>query len=452
MKSTEINILSVSFSDSGGGAANAAVRIQEGVNGLHTGIHSRMLVKEKQTVSDDILPLSAFLPDNGVYRVMDWVALKVKNKMQHARWRPYPQSRAYFLSDLRGTYLGGALQKLDYQVLHLHWINNRFVKIEDLPTDKPIVWTLHDSWPFCGVCHYFFDCTRYQNQCGNCSMLESDNSNDLSHLIWANKKTIFESLDLHIVCPSRWLADCASKSSLLQGCNIHVIPNCLNTEEFRPLLQSEIETNISSFQIQNEVVGRLLHQLIEEKQHGKPIILFGAVNATKDKIKGYSYLLSALQVLDKQGFEANLMVFGADAASLPMNFEHISVSFLGYVSDKNMLITLYNLADVMVVPSLTEVFGQTASESMSCGTPVVAFRCTGIQDVVSKEGGYLAEPFSVEDLAAGIRSCIAHSEAWGASARQWVMEHYSLEIVGKQYCQLYNQIASSHHGICMEDQ
>ena len=92
-------------------------------------------------------------------------------------------------------------------------------------------------------------------------------------------------------------------------------------------------------------------------------------------------------------------------------------------------------------------------EALSCGTPVCCFDIGGNRDMVKhQQNGYLAREKDTSDLAIGIRSCIAHSEAWGASARQWVMEHYSLEIVGKQYCKLYNQIASSHHGICMEDQ
>jgi len=55
------------------------------------------------------------------------------------------------------------------------------------------------------------------------------------------------------------------------------------------------------------------------------------------------------------------------------------------------------------VPSLQEAFGQTASETMGCGTPVVAFGRTGLLDIIDhKENGYLAKPFDTTDLANGI--------------------------------------------------
>ena len=63
---------------------------------------------------------------------------------------------------------------------------------------------------------------------------------------------------------------------------------------------------------------------------------------------------------------------------------------------------LYNAGDVMVVPSKMETFGQTALESITCGTPVVAFN-TGLSDIIDhKENGYLAEFLNVKDLFCGI--------------------------------------------------
>ena len=147
-----MKILFVNTSDTKGGAARAAMRIMQAVEA--EGSKVQMLVKHKTSSLANVLPLDAFLPHNSLYKAADWLATKLKNKLQHARWRPYRHSQdGNYKSDLRGTYLGGAMRSIDYDVLHLHWINLRFVRLEDLPTDKPIVWTLHDSWPFCGVCH-----------------------------------------------------------------------------------------------------------------------------------------------------------------------------------------------------------------------------------------------------------------------------------------------------------
>ena len=54
----------------------------------------------------------------------------------------------------------------------------------------------------------------------------------------------------------------------------------------------------------------------------------------------------------------------------------------------------------MIVPSKLETFGQTATEAMACGTPVVAFNNTGLSDIVEhKKNGYLAELLDINDLA-----------------------------------------------------
>ena len=239
-----MKVLSVNTNDFHGGAARAAIRIMQGVQ--RHGVETHMLVKEKHTQDSAVVPLQQFLPKNRLYRFADWVAQKVKNKYHHLLWRPYSKTKEnVFMSDSRGTRLRGALQKLDYDVLHLHWINQRFIKLQDLPKDKPIVWTLHDSWPFCGICHYFLDCQRYQTHCGDCPMLHSGKETDLAYRIFEEKLRAYRDLNLHIVTPSSWLGECAKQSALFGRFPVTVIPNCLETDVYRPLSEQEIDERLS---------------------------------------------------------------------------------------------------------------------------------------------------------------------------------------------------------------
>ena len=435
-----MRVLSVNTNDSHGGAARAAMRIMRGVQ--QHGVETQMLVKEKHTQDTAVVPLQQFLPKNKLYRIADFVAQKVKNKYHHLLWRPYSKTKEnVFMSDSRGTRLDGAFHRLDYDVLHLHWINQRFIKLHDLPKDKPIVWTLHDSWPFCGVCHYFLDCQRYQTHCGDCPMLRSGKERDLAYRIFEEKLRAYQDLNLHIVTPSRWLGECAKHSALFGRFPVTVIPNCLDTEVYRPLTDTEIEMRLEVSAKRNPLL-HVVKRVAEEKTE-KPLILYGAVAAATDKIKGFTYLLSALQLLDQQGFEANLVVFGASESDLHMQFEHINVHFVGYISDTDTLVTLYNLADVMVVPSLTEVFGQTASEALACATPVVCYKTTGIQEVVDHQVcGYVAKMQDSEDLAQGIRWCLENNKDGSLSkaAEKKVMDNYTIERVGEMYAELYNSL------------
>lgn len=425
-------ILSVSTSDARGGAAHAAYRIHLSQKAL--GIDSKMFVKEKHLIDNDIIELESLIPKNPLYNHINNIRNKLRNKIQHLRWRRYPNREPFFMSDLRGTDLHGALHKLDYDILHLHWINLRFVPLNSLPHNKPIVWTLHDSWSFCGICHYFLECNRYQDQCGSCPHLHSKDNKDLSHWAWKKKLSAYKKLDLHIVTPSRWLGDCAKQSSLLSRFPVTIIPNCLDTNIFRPIEPSDISPCWEKFQ---------------KATIGKKIILFGAVSATKDPIKGFSLLLKALQIIEQNELakDIELAVFGADSSDL--NIESgMPVHYLGYIHNTEELVSLYNIANVMVVPSLTEVFAQTASEALACELPVVAFRCTGIQDTVDHlKDGYLAEPYNPEDLANGILWCLNNNNnnRLGKAGREKVLKKYSPEVVGEKYKQLYLSVYEDYY-------
>lgn len=423
-----LKILSVNTSDTAGGAARAAYRIHQGVQTL--GVDSKMFVKDKCQDDDTVISLKKFVPSNIVYKVFDWVALKMKNKIQHCKWGKYPNRSKLYMSDSRGTNIHNALQKIDYDVLHLHWINQRFIKLSDLAkVEKPIVWTLHDSWPFCGVCHYFFDCDKYQTKCTSCPYLSNQEIiDDLSTEVWEEKNNKYKNLNLHIVTPSKWLGDCAKKSALFSQFSVSIIPNCLDTDIFRPLKENEFSPRWAK---------------ILEKRLDKTFVLYGAVNAATDKIKGFANLLSALQILERQG-RANfeLIVFGADKSDLNIDV-NIPIHYVGYVSDTNELVTLYNLASLMVVPSLTENLSCAIMESLSCETPVCAFNIGGNGDMINhKQNGYLAKEQDNEDLANGIVWCLENNENRTLSihARNKVLNNYMIDIVAKQYKDLYESL------------
>lgn len=435
-----MKVLLVNTNDNHGGAARAAMRIMQGVQ--QYGVETQMLVKEKYTRDTAVVPLLQFLPHNKLYRIADLIVQKVKNKYYHMLWNPYSKTKEnVFMSDSRGTRLGDALQKLDYDVLHLHWINQRFIKLQDLPKNKLIVWTLHDSWPFCGVCHYFLYCQRYQTHCGDCPMLHSGTEKDLAYRIFEEKLRAYQDLNLHIVTPSRWLGECAKKSALFGRFPVTVIPNCLETDVFRLLTEQEINERLS-VAVQKNPALHVVKRAAGEKTE-KPLILYGAMNAATDKIKGFASLLSAMQILDNQGFEADLVVFGATDSDLLMEFNHISVHFVGYVLDTDILVTLYNLVDVMVVPSLTENLSCAIMESLACATPVCCFDIGGNSDMVEHQvNGYLAREKDSTDLANGICWCIENNKngALSGEARKKVLRDYTKERVGRQYVELYKSI------------
>ena len=427
MSDKPLKVLSVCSSDAKGGAARAAYRIHQGVKNL--GVESSMFVKEKRSTDSDVILLDEFVPKSPCYRAFDWTRNKFMNIQQRSRWNRYPERDDLYMSDLRGTDLHGALKKLEYDVLHLHWINLRFIPLKALPHNKPIVWTLHDSWPFCGICHYFFECEKYQSQCGNCPSLHSDNAKDLSYKIWKKKAEIYKDLDLHVVSPSQWLAKCATQSSLLGQFPVEIIPNCLDVETFRSLNDEEISQRWQ----------KLYNSILV-----KPIVLYGAMYAATDYRKGFANLVAALKLLEKNGRadEFELIVFGAKESELSFDV-NIPIHYVDYVYDTKELVSLYNLANVTVVPSLSENLSCVVMESLSCATPVVAFNIGGNGDMIEhKTNGYLAKEKDDADLAEGILWCLENNtnNCLGKAGREKVLREYTFEAVCGKYKDLYERV------------
>ena len=129
----------------------------------------------------------------------------------------------------------GEAARLSPDIVHLHWIPQGFVHIESLKKlGCPIVWTLHDSWPFTGGCHLPGECTRYENECGACPVLGSTKNNDLSRRVWQRKRRSYPVDHLTVVAPSRWMEAKAKASSLLKNCTFVVIPNGVDVRIHRP--------------------------------------------------------------------------------------------------------------------------------------------------------------------------------------------------------------------------
>ncbi len=263
--------------------------------------------------------------------------------------------------------------------------------------------------------------------CGACPQLNSHKQRDLSRWVWQRKQRAWKNLNLTLVTPSTWLAQCAKESSLFQDVRVEVIPYGLDIEKYKPT---------------DRRLARTLLNLPQDKQ----IILFGAAGvATDDPRKGFYLLQSALQKLDRSQWQdqAELVVFGATQPEKPVDLG-FKAHYLGRLYDDLSLALVYAAADVMIVPSIQEAYGQTASESLGCGTPVVAFNATGLKDIVEHQrNGYLAQPFAPEDLARGIAYVLEDKQRHQKlcdRAREKAEQEFTLDIQAQRYLSLFTEI------------
>lgn len=412
-----MKVLHLSTFDVDGGAARGSLWLHEALRAR--GIDSAMMVGRKQSRDDTIMALPGTAS-----RLM----ARLRGRFDALPLRRYDKTDDSFWS------IGWLPCRFDRMVedfapdiIHLHWVGAGFLPISSLGQFRcPVVWTLRDMWAFTGGCHYTAGCERYRDGCGACPQLRSDEENDLSRSIWKKKRDQWHDLDLWLVPISGWLGDCARESPLFGNFPIEVIPNGLDTGLFRPAEKAE---------------ARRAWDLPQ----GREIIVYGAVNATHDRRKGFAELLAALELVGqtKRARDVLLVVFG-DLRPDDIPELGVETRFVGYIGDNERLSLLYSAADAAVMPSLQEAFGKTLIEAMACGTPVVAFASGGPVDIVEHgSNGYLALPHSPTDLANGIGWCldqIKQGRDLGGEARARVEAEFDIGVIADRYHALYERV------------
>ena len=141
------------------------------------------------------------------------------------------------------------------------------------------------------------------------------------------------------------------------------------------------------------------------------------------------------------------MVFGQHEPHSPPRLG-FQTHYTGHLHDDLSLRVLYSAADVMVVPSRQEVFGQTASEAHACGIPVVAFDTGGLPEIVEDSvTGALAEPFDPQALATAIRWVLEDPQrrrALGVAARDRAERLWAPARVAGLYADVYRRVMTQH--------
>jgi glycosyltransferase involved in cell wall biosynthesis len=199
----------------------------------------------------------------------------------------------------------------------------------------------------------------------------------------------------------------------------HIIANSKNTKQIL------IDTyNINSQKI-SVVYNGVNHELFNTKISGNNLRRkLGLETSTVllfvgdfSLLKGVSYLIFSIKKVAKELPNVSLLLVGGYNKVSRMNVRKL-ISKL-YLTTRVKVIEnvphrelpqYYALADVCIVPSLSESFGNVALEAMACGKPVIASKVGGLTEIINEEVGITVEPGCIKCLTQAILTLSKNEE------------------------------------------
>jgi D-inositol-3-phosphate glycosyltransferase len=144
---------------------------------------------------------------------------------------------------------------------------------------------------------------------------------------------------------------------------------------------------------------------------GHPIVLFAG---RIQPLKGVDVAISALSLLPSPAKPAHLVVIGGPSGSGGLDevdrLERLTdelgiaarVHFVPPVA-RDQLVSFYQAADAVIMPSRSESFGLVAAEAQSCGVPVIAANVGGLPYIIEDgKSGILVTGHEPADYASAI--------------------------------------------------
>lgn len=392
-----------------GGAGLCAMRIMKATG--HLGIDNYALIKNgKKNDHIDVLERKSsnntvlFYFQKILHHFHLWPkACRINYQIEKARLNN--DIIGYFTSPVSEYRISDHRWISEADIIHIHWVGgfldykSFFKKIK-----KPIVWTLHDENPGLGGFHY----SSWKN-------MSTPKGQQMDNEMALIKREAYNHVkSMHIVAISSMMKDFISQNVLLGKYPCTLIHNGIDDTLFL-----HIEKKIA-----REALGISSDRLV---------FMFIADNIL-DERKGLNDLINALDILNIHN--TTLICIGQYNMIPKTSFD---VLCEGFISKPRLLSLYYSAADFFVMPSYQEAFAQTPLEAMACGTPVIAYPCSGAHDLIKPLNGIVCANFTTDALIDAIK--IAMNKVYDCNEiRKYVVENFSYSKIAKQYVQLYEEI------------
>ena len=208
-----------------------------------------------------------------------------------------------------------------------------------------------------------------------------------------------------------------------------VIPNLLNLEPFETMPGPE-----------------LAHRAFPHFNQGEPVLLFLSRIHYK---KGVEHLIRAVRLLVNDGTPHRLLIAGDGDKDYEARLRSLTtelglddrVAFLGLVVGE-LKISLFEAADVFVLPTSQENFGFVNYEALAAGTPLVTTKGVDTWPELQSEAGAVICDQRAEAIAGEVRKLTADPEALrklGQHGREWIFSEMRPETISKNFETMYRE-------------
>lgn len=435
-------IAQIGSADEGGGAATVARGL---MNGYAARGHRVWHLVGRQRGND---PNVVLLPDDDrwPYRLSGYTAVQtglrhLAGKFPHRgfgllsrslRLATHPRtlaSRRAGLEDFDFPGTARCLDRLDEppDVVHGHNLHGDYFDLRaliEISTRVPTILTLHDMWLLTGHCAYSLGCDRWQQGCGECPDLHLDPpiQRDATRENCRRKEAVFANSSLHIVTPSRWLADHVSRSLLGPWIrSLRVIPNGVDTTIFQPGHRQAARSALG-------LPPDALLVLLTTGSHGSMWKDDGMLKQAVGSLSGR-----------RLGRPIEFIAVGRESAVV----DGTATRSIAFQHDPRVMAKYFQAADLYLHAARADTCPLTVLEAMACGTPVVASRVGGIPEQLDADAGVLVAPkngLEMADAAERLLTDDAQRSAMAESAVRSVAARFTLDQQVESYLSIYREL------------
>lgn len=310
------------------------------------------------------------------------------------------------------------IEAIKPNIIHLHNIHGYYLNYELLFEflafyNKPVVWTLHDCWPFTGHCA-FFDypkCDKWKTHCDNCPAKRAYPSSlflDRSKKNFDDKrKSFLKPKKLILVPVSEWL-------------------NGLLKESFLADVPSTVIHNGIDLRVFSE---NKLQEIDRESFH-----IISVANNWSEPRKGLKDILALREILPPEYKITVVGVKDDEKKRLPPGVLGIT-----NISNQKELALLYASSDVFILPTYEDNYPTVILESLASGTPVITYNTGGCSEAINEQVGFSVPKGDIRALASAIKS-IKENPISKDRCREWAIERFDNMKCFEAYFELYNSL------------